>query len=161
MQGVIALAIVFLGLFLASFIMKRKFGVLGLALGAGSTLAVVWSKEISYVISMIGIRESTFSNSLISIIVTLLPAIVLLIHGASYKGKMLRILGSLMFAALGLTLILPSLSSLVEISGFGTNIYNILTSERDFIVGIGLILAVVDLFFTKAGPNHPEKHHKH
>lgn len=157
---VVCVAIVII-LFLAAFFTKRRFGMLGLALAAGSTLSTIWAEDASYVASLVGIRQSPFSTSIILVAITLLPAVILFFHGNVYKRKLSRVIGALMFAVLALAFLVEPLGRMLVLSGQGIDIYQILSNNQTTIIGIGLILAVVDLFLTKPALNLAEKHHKH
>ena len=157
---VVCVAIVVI-LFLAAFFTKRRFGMLGLALAAGSTLSTIWAEDAGYVASMVGIRQSPFSTSMILVAITLLPAVILFFHGNIYKRKISRAVGALLFAVLALAFLVEPLGHMLVLSGQGADVYKILSNNQTTIIGIGLILAVIDLFLTKPALNLAEKHHKH
>jgi len=90
-------------LFTGAFISKRKFGLLGLALTAGATISAIWSYDAGLVVSGLGILpKGEVTQAVTQSLVVLLPAIILLFHGYSYKNIIARITGSLMFTILAL-----------------------------------------------------------
>ncbi len=154
--GVLALA--FLG---SAFVTKRRFGLLGLALAAGSILSGIWGYDAGLLISSLGIFPSgplTAAATLAAIV--LLPSVVLLFHGYTYKTIVGRIIGALLFTLLALAFLVEPLGHALALEGAGVDVYTWLVNNREVIIGIGLVIAVVDLFLTK--PAHlAEKKSKH
>jgi hypothetical protein len=142
----IAIAIV---LFVSAFIAKRRFGLLGLALAAGSLLSSIWGYDIGLMASGLGIPTTPLSTAVVMSTVILLPALVLLFHGYTYKNLLARLIGALMFMILAFAFLLDPLGRILMPTGFGVDVYNWLINNRDLIVGAGLICAVLDLFLTK------------
>jgi hypothetical protein len=156
--------VVFIGLalilFAVSFLSKRRFGLLGLALTAGATLSTMWSYDAGLVIASTGLVPSgPITNAVALSLVVLLPAIVLLFHGYSYKDMFSRIFGSLLFTVLALAFLLEPIGFALPLSGTSAYLYHQALNYKNIVISIGVILAVIDLFFTK--PAHlAEKSHK-
>src|SRR5258708_6096136 len=99
-------------LFLTAFLTKRRFGVLGLALAAGAMLSTLWVGDLTPIIASAGIilvrppLESVVSAGLI-----LLPAVLLLSSGSTYKSMLQRVIGAALFAMLATSLLLEPLGS--------------------------------------------------
>jgi hypothetical protein len=137
-------------LFFAAFITRRRFGLLGLALAAGSILSTIWDVDAGLIVGTIGIFPSGPLTTAITLsIIVLLPAIVLLFHGYTYKNLVSRIIGALLFTLLALAFLVQPLGHALPLEGFGANFYNMLVNYKEVIISIGVALAVVDLFFTK------------
>ncbi len=147
-------------LFFGAFISKRRFGLLGLALAAGATLSTIWSYDAGLVVSGTGIfPEGPMTQAATQSLVVLLPALLLLFHGYAYKNIISRIIGSLLFAVLALAFLVEPIGYALPLEGLGATAYNTIKSNKDLIVSIGVVLAVIDLFFTR--PVHlAEKAHK-
>jgi hypothetical protein len=148
---------VFIGLalvlFIGAFISKRRFGLLGLALTAGATISTIWSDSAGLIISMTGlVPVGPLTNALALSIVVLLPAIVLLFHGYKYKSVFSRIIGSLLFTVLAAAFLLEPIAFALPLEGTSAYLYNQAVSYRDIVISAGVVLAVVDLFFTKPAP---------
>lgn len=144
-------------LFAGAFISKRRFGLLGLALTAGATLSTIWSYDAGLVVSSTGIfPEGPITQAVTQSLVVLLPAILLLFHGYSYKNMFSRVVGSLLFTALALAFLIEPVGYALPLDGTGADIYEQVRGYRDLIISIGVVLAVVDLFFTKRA-KHEEK----
>src|SRR5919202_2775790 len=115
MEGVsflIVLGSIFGALFLAVFLLKRRLGILGLALAAGSILATLWVGSLTPVVAEAGIviiRPPL--SSLVAATLILLPAFLLFFSGASVKGKVQRSMSALIFSALAIAFLLDSLGS--------------------------------------------------
>lgn len=154
-----ALAIV---LFAGAFISKRRFGLLGLALTAGAMLSTIWSYDAGLVVSGTGLfPEGVITQAVTQSLVVLLPAILLLFHGYAYKNIVSRIVGSLLFTVLALAFLVDPIGYALPLEGLGVNVYDTLKYNKDLIISIGVILAVVDLFFTKPAHLAAKSHKKH
>lgn len=148
-------------LFAGAFFSKRRFGLLGLALTAGATLSTMWSYDAGLVISSTGlVPDGPMTNAVALSLVVLLPAIVLLFHGYRYKKVLPRIIGSLLFTVLALAFLLEPIGFALSLQGTSATLYNQALSYKDIVISAGVVLAVLDLFFTK--PAHSsEKSSKH
>jgi len=158
--------IVFAGLaillFAGSFISKRRFGLLGLALTAGATLSTIWSYEAGLVVSATGlVPEGAITQAATQSLVVLLPAILLLFHGYAYKNVVSRIIGSLLFTLLALAFLVEPIGYALPLDGVGNMVYSTIKEYKDVIISVGVILAIVDLFFTKPAHLAAKSHKKH
>lgn len=150
MVPIITFAVLAIVLFVGAFISKRRFGLLGLALTAGATLSTIWSYNAGLVVSATGlVPEGVVTQAVAQSAVVLLPAILLLFHGYSYKNILSRIIGALLFTLLALAFLVEPIQYMMPLEGLGATVYSYLTQYKDVIISIGVILAVVDLFFTK------------
>ena len=137
-------------LFAAAFFSRRRFGLLGLALTAGATLSTIWSYDAGLLVSSTGIfPEGVVTQAATQSLVVLLPAILLLFHGYAYKNIISRTVGSLLFTALALAFLVDPIGYALPLDGFSATVYNELKQNKDLIISIGVVLSVVDLFFTK------------
>jgi len=137
-------------LFFGSFLSKRRFGLLGLALTAGATLSTIWSYDAGLVVSSTGLVPSgTMTQAVAQSLVVLTPAIVLLFHGYKYKALYSRIIGSLLFTILALAFLLEPIGFALPLEGDLAYWYKQALEYKETVISIGVILAVTDLFFTK------------
>lgn len=149
-------------LFAGAFISKRRFGLLGLALTAGATISTIWSYDAGLVVSSIGILpEGVITQAVTQSLVVLLPAILLLFHGYAYKNIFSRVIGSLMFTILALAFLVDPIGFALPLEGTGATAYNTIKQYKDVIISVGVILAVIDLFFTKPAHLAEKAHKKH
>jgi len=147
-------------LFISAFMARRRFGLLGLALAAGSLLSVIWAYDAGLIVGAFGIPSGPATEAVILMIIILLPAGVLLFHGYTYKTLLGRIVGASLFTLLALAFLIEPLGHVLALRGDGANIYRWLVNNKSFIIGAGLIFAVIDLFLTKP-VQPPNKKHEH
>lgn len=148
-------------LFAGAFISKRRFGLLGLALTAGATVSTIWSYEAGFMIAATGlVPDGPVTQAVTLSLIVLLPAILLLFHGYAYKNAFSRIIGSLLFAALGLAFLVDPIEYVLPLEGIGADIFNQIKYYKDVIISAGVVLAVIDLFFTKKPAKSSEKEGK-
>jgi len=152
-----ALAVI---LFLGAFLSKRRFGLLGLALAAGATLSALWTYDAGLVVSSTGLLpKGPVTQAVTQSLVVLLPAVLLLFHGATYRTKMSRLIGSFLFTVLAIAFLVEPIGYALPLEGFGATAYETIKQYKDIIISIGVVLAVVDLFFTK--PTHASERGRH
>lgn len=150
MTVLIVIGVLALLLFLGSFISKRRFGLLGLALTASATLSSLWSYEAGLVISSTGlVPAGPITNAVALSLIVLLPAVLLLFHGYTYKSFVGRTFGSLLFTLLALAFLLEPLQFVLPLEGQSAEIYQLLNENKGIVISLGVIIAIVDLFFTK------------
>ena len=149
MEVILICIVIAIILFIAAFITKRRFGLLGLALAAGSILSSIWGYDIGLVASGFGVVSNSTSSAIILSLIVLSPAVVLLFHGYVYKTLVGRVIGAILFTILALAFLIEPLSHILMPVGFGSEVYNWLITNRTFVIGTGLIIAVIDLFLTK------------
>jgi hypothetical protein len=160
MNVAIVFVIVLAVLFALAFVTKRKFGVLGLALAAGSMLSELWAAQLTPVVQRAGLEvQNPPLITVVSVVLVLLPALVLLSSGPSYHDKSKRIIGALLFAALAFALIIEPLGSALVLEGQGKVIYQFFDTNRVYIVTVGLVIAVVDLLSTRTAKTHKSDKH--
>ncbi len=137
-------------IFMSSYITRRRFGLLGLALAAGATLSTIWGYDAGLVVGAFGIfPSSTITTAVTLSIIVMLPSFVLLFHGYAYKGFIGRIIGALMFTLLSMAFLVEPLGYALDLNGVGGDAYRFIQEYKSLIISVGLIFAVVDLFFTK------------
>lgn len=157
MSVAIVCGIIFAVLFGASFLTKRRFGVLGLALAAGSILGELWTKDVTEFVYGAGVDlVSPPLATVVGAVLVLLPAAVLLFRGPTNKDMMWRVIGAVAFGLLALAFLLPTLGEALVLEGDGKKFYDIARDYQSWIITAGLIFAVVDIMATKT----PKDHHK-
>ena len=147
---IIVFIILAVALFLGAFISKRRFGLLGLALTAGATLSTIWSYDAGLVVSSTGlVPEGPLTTAVTLSLIVLLPAIILLFHGYTYKENAARVIGSLLFTILALAFLVEPLQYVLPLEGIAADIYRWLINNKELIISVGVVIAIIDLFFTK------------
>lgn len=147
-------------LFILAFLTKRRFGVLGLALAAGSMLSNLWASTLTPIVAETGVEVNVPPLiTLVSVALVLLPAVVLLFGGPSYKETTQRLIGAGLFAALAFALLIEPLGSALVLQGFGRDLYDFFFEYRVYIVTIGLIIALLDILATRTSKHHRKSAH--
>lgn len=145
-------------LFTGAFLSRRRFGLLGLALTAGATLSTIWSYDAGLLLSMTGlVPNGPLTNAIALSIVVLLPAILLLFHGYAYKNPIMRVVGAALFTILALAFLVEPIGFALPLTGVAADAYGAIKANKDIIISVGIILAVIDLFFTKPAPHEKER----
>jgi hypothetical protein len=160
MNVAIIFAVIILVLFVLSYITKRRFSVLGLALAAGSILSTLWAQELTPVVRQAGFNvQNPPLITIVSILLVLLPAVVLLFSGPSYRDMPRRIIGAVLFASLAFALLIEPLGIALTLEDQGKMVYDFFVENRVYIITVGLVIAIIDLLSVHTSKTHkPEKH---
>ncbi len=150
---------VLVGLFLMAFFTKRRFGRLGFALAVGYVMAGSLQDYSETINRYIG-SSAYVSMPLITLVVVILPSVLMLFHGATYKTIPTRVIGALLFAILGFAIMVDSLSKVVVFQGLGMELFARISDSRNFIILVGLAVAVGDMFMVRSS-HHSGKDKKH
>lgn len=160
MNVAIVFVVVLVLLFLLAYFTRRRFGVLGLALAAGSMLSELWAAQLTPLVREAGlVVQNPPLITLVSVVLVLLPAVFLLFSGPSYRDVPKRVIGAFLFAALAFALLIEPLGSALVLQDEGRMVYQFFNENRVYIVTAGLIIAVLDLLATHT--SRPSKSSKH
>lgn len=158
MSFLVIFLIIIAALFAMVFLTKRRFGVLGLALAAGAILSTLWVGELTPLIVQAGIVVvKPPLESLVAAGLTLLPVVLLLSSGPTYKSMPQRLIGAAAFAILAVAFLLQPLGSALVIDSVGQPVYDFFVRNHNMIVTVGLLLAIGDILLNKT-PKHYDKH---
>ncbi len=150
MTFIITLGVITLVLFTLSFISNRRFGVHGLSLVAGSTLATLWSSDVAMLVAGAGVSLTAPPLETVVVLgLTLLPALILLGSGHRARSKLQRMIGALLYAALAIALLYEPLTRALVIDGPGQQLQALIAQYRVVLITACLVIAVLDLMFTK------------
>ena len=154
---VIVSLVISLALFGISFLSRRRFGVLGLALTAGALLASQMTKDLSHLIVDYKIPIEPLSTiSAASIFLTLLPAIVLLLSGPSYKKRKQAVLGAVAFTVMAMLLILGPLTSSLPPDRLMDPFLRWVADYNSVLLALGIGVAVADAWMIHNLPSSDE-----
>lgn len=132
-------------LFLLAFVMKRRFGVLGLALAAGSLLSTYWSDAVQAFLEEQGITlVQPPLAGVVAVSLALLPALLLLFGGPVYSSKFQRILGGLLFATMAFLVVLPSLTTVFVIDPAVRPVIDSIAEYKNSILAALIVYATID-----------------
>lgn len=157
MSFIITFAILGAALFALPFLTKRQFGMPGLALAAGAMLASLWVGDVTPLIAQVGVVIiQPPLESIVTVALTVLPAILLLPASPVASAPLRRIVGSALFALLAVALLLPAIHSALVIDESGMPVYEFFAQNRAVIVTIGLMAALFDILAKKRAkaPKH-------
>jgi hypothetical protein len=144
-------------LFALAFVTKRRFGVLGLSLAAGAMVSALWVGDLTPLVAQAGLAlVKPPLHSVVAAGLILLPAVLLLASGPTYKALWQRIVGAAAFAVLATALLLEPLGSALVIDGTAQPVYDFFVQYRTAIITACLALAVFDLLVTKSPKRHKE-----
>lgn len=162
MDVVIILGVVVAVLFAGAYMTKRRFGVLGLALAAGYVLSVIWSEAIATLALEISFDTGPISPvTLLTLTVILLPSVILLFGGPSYKKKHGRLVGALLYAVLAVIFSLGALEHTLVLMGQGKLVYETVVEYQQYILTAALIVAIADIMHARtSGGKKLDKHDK-
>lgn len=163
MNATFVLAGIAILLFVLALITKRRFGILGLGLFAGSYLAHTWTGATVPVIEKSGIDFAALgvpAATIVAVVLTILPALFLLANSPKYSGKWANYVGAAAFAALAIVLTTPVVRSAFASSAVDAYLDTVV-AQYSILVTVGLIGAVVDLFLSRGHKSHSKKHLEH
>jgi len=136
-------------LFLIPFATNRRFGVLGLALTAGSLLSTNWTGTVTPFIEQHGVVMVAPPLAIVvSTALVLLPSMLLLLSGPSYSVAWQRILGSLAFALLAFAFLVDGFESALRLDTFGMQIVDFVATYSSLIIVSGITAALADIVLT-------------
>lgn len=151
MDVIIILSIVVGALFALAYFSRRRFGTLGLALCAGFLLSTMWAADVTPLIRKAGIVFSTPPlSSVVAATLILVPALILMLGGPTYRKHGHRILGATSFALLATAFLLSPLGSSMNMDGSAKQIYRFFIDNRNIIITLAIAYALFDLVTYKA-----------
>lgn len=137
-------------LFLVSFLTKRRFGILAMALGAGYLISTNWATSVTPFIEQQGVvLVSPPLSTVVATGLTLLPPLLLLFSGPKYIDMFSRIIASVAFAILALAFILDPLANALILDEQGTQALLAVKQWQSAIIVTGLIAAILDVMLYK------------
>lgn len=160
MTYVVLLSIVAL-LFGLAYVTKRRYGILGLGLSAGSLLATTYGTPFAEFLSRNDLVVGDIpSDVLARCSLILLPSLVLLLGGPRYSKTIQRVAGSVAFALLAGLLLLAPLSTMLEATGTARDVLLVISNYQSSLIALGVAIAVFDTFRANSPKSAavPDKH---
>lgn len=146
MSLVAILLVIIAILFVTTYVTKRRFGVLGLALCAGYLLSTMWTGQVTPWIEGAGFELFVPPlESVVAAVLVLLPAVLLLFSGPATRGTLRRLVGAAAFALLATSFLLGPLGSSLSLDGMGAHVYNFLADNKSVIITITIAYALYDI----------------
>ncbi len=133
------------------YVAKRHFGLPVMGLAVGMVVTQLWAADVvPYVAGVgIGIDRSTLL-AVVTIALTMLPAMVLVCCGSVISQRWWRIGGSLVFGIVAVYVLFGALSSFVPVDETSKTIIAVLDGSHAVAVTIGFALALVDTLVARA-----------
>lgn len=161
MTYVIVLALYLGILFLVAWMSRRNMGVPSLALAAGALMASIWTDSLTPIVAQTGIViVQPPLTSIVSIALTLLPAILVMLRAPKVSSHHHSIFGSLVFAVLGVVLTYGAFSNAVVLDEQSRQYIVEFVKYQNIIITICVCLAVLDVVFHRKARPHENKKHK-
>lgn len=147
MNSMLAIVMLLVILGLLAFISRRRFGVLGAALVLGYSLQQLWQQEFPAWARLLPLPSGDLISpvTVIGLMMVLLPSLVLLGGGPTYRSKKGRCVGAVVYAVLGVVLCVPMLTYSLVLTGESGTVVAFIQDHRRVIITIAVVLAVVDL----------------
>lgn len=151
--GVLAL------LFVMGYVTRRRFGVLGLALAAGSLLSANFAGTLVPFIEQQGfVLVAPPLSVVVQVALIIAPPLVLLFSGPTYQKTWPRVGGALCFALLGMAFLVAPLKTVMALDGPGQSLFSLFEQYANLIIVLGMVLAVIDVLFTGRGKSKKHDH---
>lgn len=146
MTFLVVLGIYLAVLFFIAFLSRRLIAMASLALCAGAVLAKLWTNDLTPLVAQAGVSITTPPlGSIVAVALTLLPALLVLAKSPKTNAKHHKVLGSLIFAVLGVMLTYGAFSNAVILDEQSKQIVlNILQYEKWIITG-AIVLAISEV----------------
>lgn len=147
MSIVLILLVIIAILFAVTYITRRRFGVLGLALCAGYLLSTMWTADVTPWIEGAGVEllAPPLASVVAATLVLLPPVLLLIFGGPTYNGPFLRLIGAAAFALLATSFLLSPLGSSLSLDDTGMKIYHLLVQNKSFIITVTITYALYDI----------------
>lgn len=153
------LFVIVFALFLLPYVFKKRFGVLVLAIASGSILNSIWAYDIGLIAKGLGFPDSSITPYLVSILIILAPALIIIFQVQKVHNSFYKFIGSILFSVIALSFIIEPVGRVLLLTNLNSSVYNWFFQSRYMIMGFGLIISLVDIFFTKKPTKDIEKKH--
>ncbi|PLS80583.1 hypothetical protein CYG49_04925 [Candidatus Saccharibacteria bacterium] len=148
-------------LFLLAFVTKRRFGVLGLGLCAGTLLSESLTVYVATLLTDNGVEMvSVSSTALASCILIVLPSLILLFSGPKYTKRVPAIIGALLYTLMATLLVLGPLSSSLVTDATSRAILLQVSRFEQIALAVFVAVALIDTLFLH-GPKLGKKGDEH
>lgn len=146
MTFLIVLAIYFVALFLIALMSRRLVAMASLAICAGAVLARLWTNDLTPLVAGAGVNlTSPPLGSLVAVTLTLLPALLVLAKSPKTYTKHHKVIGSLVFATLGVMLTYGAFSNAVVLDEQSKQIVLQALQYEKGIITAGIVMAIVEV----------------
>ena len=160
MEVMIVFAAIVVLVFVGAFLSGRRFGALALGLAAGSILSGFWASGLAFPLEGVGLNMSWLPAEVLATIILLIaPAAILLFSGPKYTKKFSRVVSALAIGVLTAAFLVKPLGGLMTLDGTALEVYKVFAEYWQYVVGVGLIFGVLDLFMLHGTKLSKDKKH--
>lgn len=158
MTFLIVLAFYFLILAGLFFVSRRHIGMPALGLTAGAVLAKLWTDSLTPIVAEAGVViEKPPLNSVVAIVLTLIPAVIVMLRSTKAHSIIHQIYSSLVFAALTVMLTYGAFANAVILDDTSKDIVLQLLPYDSGIITACIVLALVDVVYHRKKHSHGHK----
>lgn len=152
----VGMAVVLAGLV---YVAKRHFGLPVIGLAVGMVMTQLWAADVVPYAAGVGIGiDRSALLAVVTIVLTVLPAVVLVCCGSVVSQRWWRIGGSLIFGVVAVYVLFGALSSLVPpVDETSKTIMAVLDGSHAVVVTMGFACALVDTLVARAKGAKPHK----
>lgn len=154
-SAAVASAVILLGYF-----RPGRFGLVALALAAGYILTLFWTRPLTGLLEVYGDNfQGVSTRSLVFLALMLLPAFLVFLLSEKRRSILPRLISPLFLAVMLVALLLPILPSAKKSRDIGSEVYRLVSSNKEIIITTVLSLGVLDISFSKSQKGiKPTKH---
>ena len=151
----VGMAVVLAGLV---YVAKRHFGLPVIGLAVGMVMTQLWAADVVPYAAGVGIGiDRSALLAVVTIVLTVLPAVVLVCCGSVVSQRWWRIGGSLVFGIMAVYVLFGALSSFVSVDETSKTVVAALDGSHAAVVTIGFACALVDTLVARAKGAKPHK----
>ena len=152
----VGMAVVLAGLV---YVAKRHFGLPVIGLAVGMLMTQLWAADVVPYAAGVGIGiDRSALLAVVTIVLTVLPAVVLVCCGSVVSQRWWRIGGSLIFGVVAVYVLFGALSSLVPpVDETSKTIMAVLDGSHAVVVTMGFACALVDTLVARTKGAKPHK----
>lgn len=148
-------------LFAVAFLSRRFVALASLALCAGAVLAKLWTNDLTPMVAGAGVHLiSPPLGSIVAIILTIVPAILVLAKSPKVAKRQHGILSSVVFAVLGVMLTYGAFSNGVVLDEQSKHAVLQILAQEKWILTAGIVLAVSEVLVFHKPHHHTEDRRK-
>lgn len=140
------------------YVAKRHFGLPVMGLAVGMVVTQLWAADVMPYAAGVGIGiDRSALLAMVTIALTMLPAMVLVCCGSVVSQRWWRIGGSLVFGLMAVYVLLGALSSLMPVDETSKTVVAALDGSHAAVVTMGFACALVDTLVARAKGAKPHK----
>ena len=141
------------------YVAKRHFGLPVMGLAVGMVVTQLWAADVVPYAAGVGIGiDRSALLAAVTIVLTVLPAVILVCCGSVVSQRWWRIGGSLIFGVVATYVLVGALSSLVPpVDETSKTVMAVLDGSHAVVVTIGFALALVDTLVARTKGAKPHK----